>query len=125
MPQKQSTHSGHLYYLYLHSCSRDVCVSHLAGLQHIDLLFIHSVLILLQEAFTLVLDLLNKKAAQLVLQLGSLYTGVFFSLQSERLVCLLFFCSCFRAANLTLFPNQWVGVLLKGAQKCRVLIVLA
>lgn len=36
-------------------------VSHLAGLQHIDLFFIHCVLVLLQETLTLVLYLLNNK----------------------------------------------------------------
>ena len=39
-----------------------VCAPHLAGLQHIDLLFIHRVLVLRQEAFTLVLHLLDDTA---------------------------------------------------------------
>lgn len=36
--------------------------AHLAGLQHADLLFIHRVLVLLQEAFTLVLNLPNTQS---------------------------------------------------------------
>lgn len=37
-----------------------VCAPHLAGLQHVDLFFIHRVLVLLQETFTLVFHLLGK-----------------------------------------------------------------
>lgn len=46
-----------------------VCASHLAGFHHIDLLFIHCVLVLFQETLTLVLHLPND-TAKLVLHLG-------------------------------------------------------